>query len=277
MDSFKDKIAIVTGGGSGIGAALCEELGRNGAVVVAADINLGGAQNVAACVAENGGRASAVQLDVTQADAVRQLVTDTAAEHGRLDLMFNNAGIAVGGEFLDMNLDHWRRVVDVDLWGVVNGSIVAYSLMAKQGFGHIVNTSSLAGLIPCPMNTPYCASKFGVVGFTKSIRREGAAFGVKASVVCPGVVQTPILDNSPILNIDREKLEAKLKGKVRTVDPADAARVILRGVACNRAIIIFPFPARFLWWLYRLHPSLSAVFENMLIREIRAVRIEPEG
>ena len=277
MDNFKDKIAIVTGGGSGIGAALCEELGRSGAVVVAADINMEGAQQVAASINGSGGRARAAHLDVTQADVVRQLVTDTAAEHGRLDFMFNNAGIAVGGEFLDINLDHWRRVVDVDLWGVVNGSIVAYSLMAKQGFGHIVNTASLAGLIPCPMNTPYCASKFGVVGFTKSIRREGAAFGVKASVVCPGVVQTPILDNSPLLNVDREKLEAKLKGKIRTVDPADAARVILRGVAKNRAIIIFPFPARFIWWMYRLHPSLSAFFENMLIREIRAVRIEPEG
>lgn len=277
MDCFKDKIAIVTGGGSGIGAALCQELGRNGAVVVAADINVDGAQTVAASITGSGGRAKAVQLDVTQEDAVRQLVTDTAAEHGRLDYMFNNAGIAVGGEFRDMNLDHWRRVVDVDLWGVINGSIVAYSLMAEQGFGHIINTSSLAGLIPCPMNTPYCASKFAVVGFTKSIRREGAVFGIKASVVCPGVVQTPILDNSLILNADREKLEAKLKGKIRTVDPADAARVILRGVAKNRAIIIFPFPARFLWWLYRLHPSLSVLFENMLIREIRAVRIEPEG
>ena len=275
MDRFKDKIAIVTGGGSGIGAALCEGLGRNGAVVVAADINLDGAQKVAASITGNGGRATAVQLDVTQADAVRQLVTDTAAEHGRLDYMFNNAGIAVGGEFRDMNLDHWRRVVDVDLWGVINGSIVAYSLMVKQGFGHIVNTSSLAGLIPCPMNTPYCASKFAVVGFTKSIRREGAVFGVRASVVCPGVVQTPILDNSPILNADREKLEAKLKGKIRAVDPPDAARVILRGVARNRAIIIFPFPVRFLWWLYRLHPSLSAPFERMMIREGRAVRIDP--
>jgi short-subunit dehydrogenase len=127
------------------------------------------------------------------------------------------------------------------------------------------------------MNTPYCASKFGVVGLTKSIRREGAAFGVKASVVCPGAVQTPILDNTPLLNADRAKLEAKFKGKIRTVDPPDAARMILRGVARNRAIIIFPFAARFLWWLYRLHPSLSAFRENMLVREMRAVRIEPEG
>ena len=115
--SFDQKVAIVTGGASGIGRALCDELARRGVLAVVADLNYEGAQAVASAIAANGGRAVAAPLDVTRATDVARLVEDTIATHGRLDYMFNNAGIGVGGEVRDLTLDHWRKCIDVNLWG----------------------------------------------------------------------------------------------------------------------------------------------------------------
>ena len=153
-DSLAEKVAIVTGGGSGIGEAVCLELARRGARVVVADIDGDGAKRVAAAVAEGGGRATASRADVSQERDIRRLVQETAAAYGRLDYQFNNAGIAIGGDARDLTLDQWRRVLDVDLYGVLYGTLAAYPIMAGQGFGHIVNTSSAAGLVPTPLNAP---------------------------------------------------------------------------------------------------------------------------
>ena len=192
MNTSNAKVAVVTGAASGIGRALCEELARTHAAIIAADINIEGAEQVAANLSAGGANARAAALDVTDAAAVKALVKRTIAEYGRLDYMFNNAGICVGAEVRDMNLDHFRSVLDTNLYGVIYGSICAYEVMVKQGFGHIVNTASTAGLIPMPVMVPYTVTKFGVVGFSKSLRLEAAALGVKDSVVCPGFVRTGI-------------------------------------------------------------------------------------
>src|SRR5574341_1086121 len=186
MDYYKDKVAIVTGGASGIGRALCEDLGRRGAQIVAADINMEGAEKAVTAIISAGGRAQAARLDVTKAEDVRRLVRETASKHGRLDFMFNNAGIVSIGDSRDMDLEHWQRILDVNLMGVLYGTTAAYTLMARQGFGHIVNIASSAGLIPVPLLTPYVTTKFGVVGLSHSLRLEGVRLGVKVSVVCPG-------------------------------------------------------------------------------------------
>ena len=142
---FTGQVAIVTGGGSGIGEALCLELARRGARVVVADINADNARRVAAAI---GSQATASTVNVAIEPDVTRLVEDTAAAHGRLDYMFNNAGFAIGGDARDLTLDHWRRVLDVDLYGVLYGMHAAYPIMARQGFGHIVNTSSAAAFSP---------------------------------------------------------------------------------------------------------------------------------
>ena len=275
MDQFRDKVAIVTGGASGIGRALCQELGQRGAVVIVADINAEGAQQVASAIATTGGRARAAYLDVSQAEDVQRLVDETASEHGRLDYMFNNAGIAMAGEVRDTSLLQWRRLVEINLWGVIYGTTAAYSLMVRQGFGHIVNIASLAGLVGFPIATPYTAAKHGVVGLSTSLRAEAADVGVKVSVACPGYVPTGIYDAAIVLRVNREDAWALIPFK--GIDATRAAWVILRGVARNRAIITFPFHARLSWWLHRLHPSLSAIWGRRLVRMFRALRRDPKG
>jgi NAD(P)-dependent dehydrogenase (short-subunit alcohol dehydrogenase family) len=273
MKVFKDRTAIVTGGASGIGKGLCEELGRYGARVVVADINGHGAAEVAEGMKRSGARAEAVSLDVTIEEDVRELVERTAAENGRLDYMFNNAGIGIGGEVQDMSLDQWDRIVDVNLWGVVYGTIAAYRVMVKQGSGHIVNTASGAGLVPTPLLTAYSMTKHGVVGLSTGLRAEGAALGVRVSVVCPGFIDTPIFDSTTYVNTSKDLVWTVLPRTIRMMRAEDCARAALRGVAHNRGIIPIQAPAHILWWLNRLNPGiLDAQSRKMLDKYRKAVR-----
>ncbi len=270
---FRNKTAIVTGAASGIGRAVCEEMGRRGAVVVASDIDGEGADRVAAAVASAGGTATASRLDVTEADAVAALVEKTASAHGRLDYIFNNAGIGTGGEVYDVSLEQWRRIIDINLWGVIYGVSAAYPLMKKQGFGHIVNTASVAGLIALPMSTPYTTTKHAVVGLSSALREEAVAFGVKVSVVCPGFIRTAIFANADVANTDpgeaRKGMEAAAEPLFMEV--SDAATKILRGVERNQRIINFPRHARLWWLLHRLHPDLLRPLYRKMVGDYRSM------
>lgn len=273
MDTFAGKTAIVTGGASGIGRALCRELAKAGAVVTAADIHEAGAEEVAEGIRKGGGRARAVKLDVTDEPAVREVVEKTAADEGKLDYMFNNAGIGIGGEVQDTTLDHWRRIVDVNLWGVVYGTLAAYRVMIRQGSGHIVNTASSAGLLPAPLLTAYGMTKHAVVGLSAGLRAEGAGKGVKVSVVCPGFIDTAIFDSSTYVNTDKERTWS-LKPRWLPMMPAEScARVILRGVSKNKGIIPVQAPAHLFWWLCRIHPAIVDRFMEKAVRRYRALSI----
>jgi len=172
------EVAVVTGAASGIGRALCIELARRGAVVVVTDRDVEGARRVAAEIEQTGGRAEAEYLDVTVADDVDAVVNRTLDRHARLDYMFNNAGITIGGELRDVTRDQWRRIIDINLWGTINGTRSAYRVMTERGTGQIVNISSAAGLTPSPLNAPYAATKHAIVGLSTSLRPEVARLGV---------------------------------------------------------------------------------------------------
>ncbi len=268
IEKFNDKTAIVTGGGSGIGRALCRELGKRGAVVIAADINFEGAGETAASIP----KAKAVSLDVAKPEDVKKLIHDTANEYGKLDYIFNNAGIVIIGEVRDLDDEHWRRQIDVNLMGVVYGTTTAYKMMVKQGFGHIINTASMAGLMGTPAFAPYSLTKHGVVGLSTALRAEGEGLNVKVSVVCPGFVQTPMATDFNAVNVDREKFAASIPNVF--VSAEKAARIILDGVAKNKAIIAFPFAFRLVWWLYRIHPSLAAPLARKMIKDFRSTRLD---
>ena len=252
------RVGIVTGAASGIGRALATALVERGDTVVLADVNADGAKQVAAGL---GSRASAVGLDVRDLDAVTRLVDDVAGEHGRLDLMFNNAGIGGGGEVDELTAAHWRRIVDVNLLGVVSGTVAAYRVMVARGSGHIVNTASVAGLMPAPLLTPYAMTKHAVVGLSLSLRAEAAARGVRVSVVCPGVIETPLLDSEgpADLPLTAQRYDVRTMLVHAAGKPYSAAALaadVLRGVDRNRAVIATPARARIGWWLQRLAPTL---------------------
>ena len=276
MPGFEGRVAIVTGGASGIGRALCEALGHRGALVTVADLDIEGAERIAGGIRHAGGEARAAKVDVTRHAEVEALVEGEARDLGRLDYMFNNAGITVGGEFRDTTLDHWHVAIDTDLWSVVYGSMSAYRLMVGQGSGHIVNTSSIGGLVPVPIGTPYATAKHAVVGFSTSLRTEAAGLGVKVSVVCPGHVETSVSDRAVYATrYSSEEALAEIMARGRTMPAADCADVILRGVVENKAIITVTRTARLVWWVYRLSPAAVIHLFQRMARQLGDLRLEP--
>lgn len=254
MNIFAGKIAIVTGAGSGIGRGLAEELARRGAYTVVSDIDSARIEQVTTAIAAKSGRVTGLVLDVSDYEAVKKMIDDTVSAHGRIDYIFNNAGVAIGGPAKDFQIEDWCRVIDINLYGVVYGASVAYPIMVRQGCGHIVNTASVEGLAPFPATASYVTSKYGVVGLSHALRIEGEAHGVKVSAVCPGYVRTAIFADSKKIGVDSQYLLG-LKDWMG-VSPEECAKIILRGVERNRAIIPVTFFAGYLWWLNRFSPGL---------------------
>jgi NAD(P)-dependent dehydrogenase (short-subunit alcohol dehydrogenase family) len=240
--SYQGKTAIVTGGGSGIGAALVGALRSAGAVVVAADLE----------PAPDG-----VKLDVTDAAAVQALVDEVVAEHGRLDLMFNNAGISLIGETQDLTLAQWDAIIDVNIRGVVHGVAAAYPQMIKQGGGHIVNTASMGGLMAAGLLTSYVMTKHAVVGLSLALRSEAAAHGVGVTAICPAAVNTPILDKGEFGAVRGRDYFLKGQGIRKPIDPDALAQRVLAAIEADEALVVEPAQARFAWRLQRLAPSVT--------------------
>lgn len=272
-------VALVTGGASGIGRALCLGLAADGVTVIAADLDLDGARETVARITGAGGRAEAERVDVSDAGEVDRLVRSVVSRHGRLDFMFNNAGVVLAGEVLEMTPEHWRWILGVNLHGVIHGTLAAYRVMAEQGFGHIVNTASAAGLMPSPMCAAYAASKHAVVGLSASLRDEARWHGVKVSVACPVFVATPLFEHAVGIGVSLGEMTAPFLKYA--LSPERAARAILRGVRRNRAVILFPFYARVLLWCYRYLPGFARLGGRRMVaafhqaREVREKKPSP--
>jgi len=191
---FQGKIAVVTGGGSGIGAAVCRQLAGEGAEVVIADIDTEAAECVAGEINSDGGSARPFAVDVTDVDSVERLVAFTVEECGGLNLAVNNAGVrGVRKATGDYPLDEWQRVMRVNLDGVFYCMRQEIGAMMARGGGAIVNISSILGTVGLPLTSAYTAAKHGVVGLTKAAAIEYARFGIRINVVGPGWIETPLL------------------------------------------------------------------------------------
>ncbi|MCW2824224.1 MAG: acetoin dehydrogenase [Aeromicrobium sp.] len=240
MTHFTGKVAVVTGAASGIGRALSVELARRGARLAICDVDLDGLAETEALVKGVGGEVRSDALDVSQRELVLAYA-DTVAEHfGGVHLVFNNAGIAFTGNVEQMSFKDIDRVMDVDFWGVVNGTKAFLPHLIASGDGHVVNISSVFGLFAVPTQSAYNAAKFAVRGFTESLRQEmiNTQRPVKVTCVHPGGIKTNIVRNGEqVEGLDHDDLASSFDKLART-SPQKAAEVILRGVEKNKARVL---------------------------------------
>jgi len=257
MQGFAGKVAVVTGAGSGIGQALAVELGRSGAGVAISDVDTDGLAVTEQRLKDIGAPVKADRLDVTEREAF-ELYADGVKEHfGKVNQIYNNAGIAHTG---DVEVTHFKdieRVMDVDFWGVVNGTKVFLPHLIESGDGHVVNISSVFGLFSVPGQAAYNSAKFAVRGFTEALRQEMtlAKHPVKVTTVHPGGIKTDIARNATVADgLDQASL-AQSFDKVAMTTPEKAARIILDSVRRNRARVLVGPDAKVLDLIVRITGS----------------------
>jgi short-subunit dehydrogenase len=270
---FEGRAALVTGGAAGIGKALCEALAAAGADVWLTDREGAAARAAADALQAQSlaGTVRALALDVTDAAAFAQ-ATRTVQETSGLpiDFLFNNAGMGLAGEVHETRPEDWRRVMEVNLWGVLNGVEAVYGGMRARGRGWIVNVASGAALVPRPGMAAYAASKAAVLALSVSMRAEAAAQGVKVCCVCPGPVATDITRTTTYRGVDPARLLKKAPTK--GISPQACAREALAGVAQDRAIIPVTGILKAEWLLYRLCPPLIDRLSALRARAFRESR-----
>ena len=244
LRKFKGAVAVVTGGASGIGKSMSKELARRGCEVILADRQEELAQKVAQEIQAEGGLAVVSELDVRDHMSFDALLQQTKERTGRLDYVFNNAGIAVGGDATQMTVEQWHDIIDVNIKGVSNGTHAALKIMKAQGYGHIVNTASMAGLGPVALLAAYSMTKHAVVGLSTSLRAELHGTGINVSVLCPGFIRTPILEGgkygSLVGSIDKETVKKLTQPKWAAYDADKFAKSVVTQIGRNRALIIVP-------------------------------------
>lgn len=268
-DHFAGKTAIVTGAASGIGREIARQLADRGAVVLATDLP---GSDLGAAVEEmvsTGGTCTAMPVDVTQREQLASAIQYVVDAHGRLDLMFNNAGVAIFGEYELVSLDEWDRIIDVNLRGVAHGSTLAYQQMARQGSGHIVSTASSAALVPVPLQAHYCATKWGVLGMMRTLEVEAASRGVDVTVFCPAWVESGMFDNHT-MHGTLEGIDARRLVPFPPLPTRVAVSRLLRGVERRKRLVITPFYGRLGWWLERVSPTASLMLQRQALKQIRA-------
>jgi NAD(P)-dependent dehydrogenase (short-subunit alcohol dehydrogenase family) len=255
MTDIKGKVAVVTGAGSGIGRALSCELARRGAKLAISDVDMTGLAETAKQVRTIGAPVHQARLDVTDRAAVLSYADDVAAEFGTVNIVINNAGIAFTGDIEKMSFEQIERVMDVDFWGVVHGTKAFLPHLIASGDGHIVNISSLFGLLAMPSQSAYNAAKFAVRGFTEALREEMLINGHPVRVTCvhPGGIKTAIARNAGAVDgEDSRALAEFFDRKLAHTSAESAARTILRAVIGNRPRSVVGLDAKVLDLLVRL-------------------------
>ncbi len=218
---LKDKVSIITGAGRGIGQATALKFAREGAIVIVCDVGQAAVDETVAAIRAEGGRADGYVVDVTKRAAIDAMVEAVMAAHGRIDTLVNNAGIVADAQLRKMSDAAFDRVIDVNLKGTYNCARAVVEIMVAQGGGVILNASSIVGIFGNFGQSNYAASKFGVIGLVKTWARELGPKGIRANAVCPGFVETPILDTVPQKVLDGMRARVPLGRLGRPEDIAN--------------------------------------------------------
>ncbi|WP_422745612.1 SDR family NAD(P)-dependent oxidoreductase [Mycobacterium sp. WMMD1722] len=267
MQGFAGKVAVVTGAGSGIGQALAIELARSGAKVAISDVNTEGLAVTEERLKAIGASYKSDRLDVTEREAFL-LYADEVREHfGKVNQIYNNAGIAFTGDIEVSQFKDIERVMDVDFWGVVNGTKAFLPHLIASGDGHVINVSSVFGLFSVPGQAAYNAAKFAVRGFTEALNQEMAAAGrpVKVTTVHPGGIKTAIARNATAAEgLEPEQLAKLFDKKLAKTSPETAAKVILEGVRKNKSRVLIGNDAKTLDAVIRIvGPHYQQLFSRV--------------
>ncbi|MGE2836347.1 SDR family NAD(P)-dependent oxidoreductase [Mycobacterium sp. SMC-4] len=247
MEGFTGKVAVVTGAGSGIGRALALALGRSGASVAICDIDTEGLAETEQQLKDIGAQVKSDRLNVTERAAFEAYAEDVVKHFGKVNQIYNNAGIAYSGTVEATAIKDIERVFDVDYWGVVNGTKIFLPHLIASGDGHVVNISSVFGLLGIPGQSSYCAAKFAVRGFTEALSQEMATAGhpVKVTCVHPGGIKTAIARNMTAAEgLDPTELAREFDTRMARTTPEEAARVILDGVRRGKRRVLIGNDAR---------------------------------
>jgi len=230
------KVALVTGGGSGIGRGICKKLAEHGASVIAVDINLAGAEETIEQLKQYKINSLAIKADVSNSADVKNAVDKVIKEFGRIDILCNNAGISLIRDTIDLDEKDWDRHMNINAKGVFLFSREVAPYMIKKGEGgRIINTASYLGKIAAPGLSHYCASKFAVVGFTQSLAVELGKYRITVNAVCPGDVDTPMMDREWVMHAEAQGItpqEAKEANRKRMLlgrleKPEDIGRLVV--------------------------------------------------
>jgi NAD(P)-dependent dehydrogenase (short-subunit alcohol dehydrogenase family) len=245
---------LITGAASGIGRATALALGRRGAHLFLTDRNGPGLEETARLVSPPGKVLKSKPFDISNYESVKAFADEIHAESGPLDIIINNAGIALYALVEDMTHEHWRKIINVNLWGPIHGIECFLPEMIKARRGHLVTVSSTSGLIGLPLHAAYAATKFGLVGISEVLRYDLMMHNIGVTVVCPGAVDTPLKNTVEILGVDPHDPEVKaLKEKFsrRTVTPERVADLIVQAVGKNRFLVLTSFDIKLLYFFKR--------------------------
>jgi NAD(P)-dependent dehydrogenase (short-subunit alcohol dehydrogenase family) len=264
---YTGKLALVTGGASGIGKSLSEELSAQGANVIVTDIDVAGAELTAGSIIARGGKSFPYQLDVSDGSMVNRLAEKIHQEHGVIDLLFNNAGIGLHGDFLSIPPEIWRKAFEINVMGIVNCSNAFVPAMIARGKGgHVINTASASGYFPSDKMAPYTATKHAAVGISGCQRLEWEKHRIRVTAVCPGVINTNIVKTMmtfgssarPGFKEKSEKIYIK-----RGYSPDKVAKVVLKALPKSPYILPVSPEAWLFYYATRLLPS-KMIIQRMI-------------
>lgn len=269
MQSLAGKVAVVTGAGSGIGRSLADLLAKEGCHLALADIHGESLESITAELRQRGNQVSSHILDVADRAAVFAFADQVLAHHGRADLIVNNAGVSVSQTIAELNFEDFEWLMNINFWGVVHGTKAFLPHLLKNNSGHIVNISSIFGIIALPSQGAYNASKFAVRGFTEALRQELGPSNIGVSCVHPGGIKTNIARAARFYQgidgkCDATRAAADFDKFARTT-PEQAARTIVKGIKARQPRILIGTDARLLDILQRLLPTQYSRVLNKLL------------